>query len=41
MLKKIKSFFIETFNMVVEARKARAKAFVEYYKRTGHFPNWD
>lgn len=37
----VKQFFINIFNVIIEAREAKARAYLEYYKRTGRTPYWD
>lgn len=41
MLNKIKTFFANMLNAVIRSREAKAKAYVEFYKKHGHLPFYD
>lgn len=41
MLNKIKTFFVNMLNAVIRSREAKAKAYVEFYKKYGYAPYYD
>lgn len=40
IFRKIGSFFKAILDIIVKAREKKAKAYLEYYKTTGRYPDW-